>query len=82
MDRARIYDALASMTRRELEALRAEIDARMVACTVCGNDGARPVRVTTGGSGHQMAATLYLCKPCFEKHRLPEGRSAEGAASV
>ena len=79
MDRARLDDALASMTRRDLEALRAEIEARMVACTVCGKDGAVPVHVTSAkfDGGSKTTASLYLCKPCFEKHRLPEGRAFE-----
>ena len=78
MDRARIDDALSSLTRRDLERLREEIDKRLVACTICGSDGAEAVRVTASkrfGTGGGVGATLLICKPCFEKHRLPEGRA-------
>jgi hypothetical protein len=61
------------MTKRDLEDLEEEIKRRLLSCFLCGNVGAVPWRV----SGRGTVATLLICKPCFEKHRLPEGRSEE-----
>jgi len=71
MDRERLTDALDSLTRRDLEQLQEQIARRLLTCTVCGSDGADAVRL----SAHGIVASLMLCKPCLEKHRLPEGRS-------
>jgi hypothetical protein len=75
MDKALLDDALSSMTRRDLEDLRGEIDRRLVLCMLCGTDGAAPFRVAGRGNDAGKVASLMLCRPCFEKHRLPEGRS-------
>ena len=72
MDRAFIADALTSMTRRELEELRTAIDRQLVECMLCGSEGAVPYMVRTAGKAAVSRAAFMLCKPCFEKHRLPE----------
>ena len=77
MDQARIDDALNSLTRRDLERMREQIEKRLVACTLCGGDGAEAVRVSgTKRWGGGVDAALMICRPCFEKHRLPRGRAA------
>ena len=67
----KVEAALEGLTRRDLEALAARIARQLVACTLCGREGAEPYRVTRGG----ITASLLLCTPCFEQHRLPEGRA-------
>lgn len=81
MDRAIRDDALSSMTRRQLETLRAQVDKMLLACTVCGTEGAVAYRVVGKHSGSH-SASLMLCKPCFEKHRLPEGRAGRAEDST
>jgi hypothetical protein len=75
MDKTKLDDALASMTKRDLEELQDEIGRRLVACLICGNEGAESWRVTGHGTAKGKVASLMICKPCFEKHRLPEGRA-------
>lgn len=67
MDKERLTDALDSLTRHDLEVLQKGIKARLLACLLCGTDGATIYRVA--GQKH---AGLALCAKCFEKHRLPE----------
>lgn len=67
MDRDRLKDALDSLTKSELRVLRENIDHRLLACLICGSDGAQIYRVV--GQKH---ASLSLCAKCFNKHRLPE----------
>jgi hypothetical protein len=78
MDKARLDDALSSMTRRDLEELREEIARRLVVCVVCGQEGADTLKVSGTGQAKGKVAAIMICRPCFEKHRLPEGRA--GAA--
>lgn len=72
----RIDEALDGLSRRELEALAGRITTRLAACALCGNDGAVACRVTAKLPSH-TTFSLLLCRPCIERHRLPEGRSAE-----
>jgi hypothetical protein len=72
--------ALKGMTRRQLEDLGDKIARELRACTLCGIEGASPFRViATGGGLRGNKASLLLCMPCFEKHRLPEGRAEMSA---
>lgn len=73
MDKVLLDDALNSMTKRDLEELEEEIKRRLLSCLLCGNVGASPYRLSRANT----SASLFLCKPCFEKHRLPESRSEE-----
>jgi hypothetical protein len=66
-----IDDALKDMTRRQLEDLQARIEKELRSCTLCGNEGATPYSIVHDGT----RASMLFCKPCFEKHRLPEGRA-------
>jgi len=62
---------LRTMTRRELEVLRDDIDKALVLCIVCGETGAMPMRSRYGNK----EGTLDICVPCFEKHRRLPSRS-------
>jgi hypothetical protein len=75
MDKARLDDALSSMTKRDLEQLQHEIERRLVTCLICDSEGADAMMVAGLGAAKGKRAVLLLCKPCFEKHRLPESRS-------
>lgn len=66
-------DALDGMDRRRLEEIKAKIEKRLQSCTLCGNDGAIPVRART--SNPSIDFSLMICRPCIEKERLPEKRS-------
>ena len=80
MDKAKLDDALASMTRRDLEELQSEIVHRLAICLICGNEGAEAWRVAGHGAAKGKAASLMICKPCFEQHRLPESRADEATS--
>lgn len=71
---ARVDEALDGLSRRELEELQGRVARRLQACTVCGGDGAVPCRVQAKIPS-EARFTLLLCRPCIERHRLPEGRS-------
>jgi predicted mannosyl-3-phosphoglycerate phosphatase (HAD superfamily) len=75
MDKLKLDDALSSMTSRDLEELQRTITDRLARCALCSNDGAMPWKVVGQGASKGKVASLLICKPCFEKHRLPEGRS-------
>jgi hypothetical protein len=62
-------DVLAGLTRRQLQELAAKIDRQLQACAIDGREGAEPYRIRRGN----VAATILLCKPCFERLRLPAG---------
>lgn len=66
-----IEDALKGLTRRQLEDLQAQIERELQACTLCSAEGAEPYNV----GRHGVRASMLFCKPCFEKHRLPETRA-------
>lgn len=66
-----IDDALEAMTRRELEALQEKIDRQLQSCVIDGREGAETYVVSRQGT----RASIRLCKPCFEKLRLPESRA-------
>lgn len=66
-----VDDALKNLTRRELEELRRRIDRELVVCMTCGNEGAEMVKARRG----RVDAALPVCRPCFERYRLPEGRA-------
>jgi hypothetical protein len=66
-------DALAGLTRKQLEDLRTKIDLELRSCVIDGREGAEPYRITKKGT----KASIMLCVPCFEKFRLPELRSQE-----
>jgi hypothetical protein len=72
-------EALKGLTRKQLEELRDEIDAELVQCAACGNEGAKPMRVHSPFLKGVYAA-IPFCLPCFEKHRLPIGRAVEASA--
>jgi hypothetical protein len=72
MQRDRIDDALDGLSAREVEEFMVRARRRLQRCVACGSEGAEPVRVRRG----KQAASLMLCPACFERHRLPEGRSA------
>lgn len=67
---ATIDDALKGLTRRQLEDLRERLEKELQQCTVCGTEGAVAYTVSKKG----VRASMLFCKPCFERHRLPEGR--------
>ena len=78
MNLAQVDDALDSLTRHDLERMQERIAKRLQTCLVCGGDGAEALRLVPArhfGSGG-TTASLMVCRPCFEKHRLPEGRAA------
>lgn len=77
-DHDRVKDALDGMSARDLERLRDLIEVRLLACILCGQDGASRYRV----SRHGTRATLLLCPACFERHRLPDERTIEGDLDV
>lgn len=64
-------DALKGLTRKQLEELQVRIERELRSCTLCGTEGAEAYAVSRKGT----RASLLLCKPCFERHRLPEGRA-------
>lgn len=66
-------DPLAGLTRRELEQARSRIDVALRSCIIDGREGAEPYLV----SRHGTRASLMLCRPCFERARLPEQRAVE-----
>jgi hypothetical protein len=66
-------DVLKGLTRRQLEELAAKIALELQTCAICETEGALPYRISRKGT----VASLLLCKPCFEKHRLPEGRAED-----
>jgi hypothetical protein len=66
-----IEDALKGLTRRQLEDLQARIEKELQACTLCGIEGAEAYNVTR----HGTRASMLFCKPCFERHRMPETRA-------
>jgi len=66
----KLVDALDGMTARDLEHLRELIDRRLVACVLCGADGATHYRVSHKGA----VASMAFCPACFEKYRLPDTR--------
>ena len=73
MDRERLNEALTSLTRRELAALRNHVDRVLRECAICGNEGAEHVTAKRGDA----RGSLLLCLPCWERVRdLP--RAAEG----
>jgi len=65
-------DALKSLTRRQLEDLQRKIERELKACILCGSEGATAYSVWHRNTSK---ASLQLCRPCFEKHRLPAGRT-------
>jgi len=69
----KVKDALDGMNARDLEHLRELIDQRLVACVLCGADGASHYRVSHRGA----VASMTFCPACFDRHRLPEGRAEE-----
>jgi hypothetical protein len=81
MDRAKLDDALDSMTRHDLERMQEEIAKRLRSCVICGSEGAEAFRVTSSRAfgGGALVASILLCKPCFEKSRLP-GTRVEAAS--
>jgi transcription elongation factor Elf1 len=66
-----IEDALKGLTRRQLEELQERIIRELRTCTVCGTEGAEAYTV----SNRHAKVSMLFCKPCFERHRLPEGRA-------
>ena len=80
MNLAQVDDALDSLTRHDLERMQERIAKRLQTCLVCGGDGAEALRlVASRHFGSAATASLMVCKPCFEKHRLPEARAAVSA---
>lgn len=67
-------DPLAGLTRRQLEDIRDRVEKQLRSCVIDDREGARPYRIT-GGHGNAQVASIMLCKPCFERFRLPEGRA-------
>jgi hypothetical protein len=73
-----VEDALKGMTRRQMEEMRATLERELRSCSLCGTEGASTFRViATSGSLRGQRASLRMCLPCFEKNRLPEGRTDE-----
>lgn len=63
-----VDDTLAGLTRRQLEDLQEKIAKELQSCVIDGREGAIAYRVTS----HSATASLMLCKPCFERYRLPK----------
>lgn len=70
MRRADLSDALKALSKTELEKLREEVEAQLLGCLLCGNEGAELYRITNRNDP-RLRATLLLCRKCFELHRLP-----------
>lgn len=71
-------DALKAMTKRQMEELRERLDKELQSCSICGSEGAEAYTVsksTRGETKTHIKASLLLCKPCFERIRLPESRA-------
>jgi hypothetical protein len=69
-------DVLAGLTRRQLQELAAKIDRQLQACAIDGREGAEPYRIRRGN----VDASILLCKPCFERLRLPASRADEATS--
>ena len=67
---------LKTMTRRQLEDLKADIERALVTCIVCGEVGAMPMRARYANKD----GTLDICSACFDKHRRVPSASKEGGA--
>jgi hypothetical protein len=68
---------LSAFTRRQLEELRERIDRELLSCAIDGREGAEAYLISKKGT----RASILLCKPCFERLRLPEMRAKEPSAS-
>lgn len=64
-------ELFAGMTRRQMEELRTKLDIELQSCVIDGREGAEPYAIARKGN----RASIMLCKPCFERLRLPEGRT-------
>lgn len=64
---------LKSLTRRQLEDLQEAITKELRACVIDDREGAESYLISRKGA----RASILLCKPCFEKYRLPKLRASE-----
>lgn len=67
----KVEAALEGMSRRDLEDLAARITRQLQSCTLCGREGAETYSIAR----RNTKGSIVLCRPCFEQHRLPEGRA-------
>lgn len=72
-----IDDPIKDLTKRQLEDLAERIQRELQTCIACGNIGAEPHLVRPPRKG--TPASLLICPPCFEKHRLPPSRAQAAA---
>jgi transcription elongation factor Elf1 len=75
-----LSEAIKSLTRRQLQELQKQIEKELLSCIFCGTEGAvrhslKPIQRSSGNP-----VVVLVCKPCFEKFRLP--MSTEELATV
>ena len=70
---AALDEALEGMSRRQLEELQGRIARQLEGCALDGREGAEHYLIT----GRHARASIRLCRPCFERLRLPPGRAAD-----
>ena len=80
-----IDDALKGLTRRQLEDLQTKIALELQSCAICEAEGADHYLISGSkksvGKAH-IRGSILLCKPCFERVRLPESRAMSPSGGV